>query len=139
MQIKLNEKQQSDMFSLFKTLGRKALYADHYTLAEKLGKFNPQEWREFLLLPSTIEFVRAEMDVIRATAMNEILADAGDSTSVGKAQLLNAIINFQRDHADKKEGPIFVYTHVPLNSEQEKAPNTQKLNTDIFRKPQSPF
>jgi hypothetical protein len=71
--------------------------------------------------------------------MNELFANAGDSNSVGKAQLLNAISKYDEDNSTK-EGPIFIYTYVPLNSEQEKAPNVFKEKTDIFKKPpENPF
>ena len=79
------------------------------------------------------------MEIIRKAAMNELFANAGDSNSVGKAQLLNAISKYDEDNS-VKDGPVFIYTYVPLNSEQEKAPNVQKEKTDIFKKPpKNPF
>lgn len=124
----------------FKSLGREGLYASHYDLFEKTKYSTPDIWKEFLLLPEVVEYIRVEMEIIRKAAMNELFANAGDSNSVGKAQLLNAISKYDEDNSTK-EGPIFIYTYVPLNSEQEKAPNVQKEKSDIFKKttPQNPF
>jgi hypothetical protein len=124
----------------FKSLGREGLYASHYDLFEKTRYSTPDIWKEFLLLPEVVEYIRVEMEIIRKAAMNELFANAGDSNSVGKAQLLNAISKYDEDNSTK-EGPIFIYTYVPLNSEQEKAPNVQKEKSDIFKKttPQNPF
>lgn len=117
----------------FKNLGREGLYASHYDLFEKTAHATPDIWKEFLLLPEVVDYVRVEMEIIRKAAMNELFANAGDSNSVGKAQLLNAISKYDEDNSTK-EGPIFIYTYVPLNAEQEKAPNVQKEKTDIFKK-----
>lgn len=127
------------MWNHFHNLKREALYLSHYDLAEKTKYLTATEWKEFLLLPEVVEHVRVEMEIIRKTAMNELFANAGDSNSVGKAQLMNAIAKYDEDNS-VKEGPIFIYTYVPLNSEQAKAPHTQAERTDIFRKPpKSPF
>lgn len=136
--MKITTTQATEMMQLFQSKGREALYADHYKLAES-GEFQAYEWREFLLLPQTNEYIKTEMEIIRKTAMNEILADSGDSTSVGKAQLLNALVKYEEDNSGK-EGPIFIYTYVPLNREQEKAENTRQEREDIFKKQdRSPF
>ena len=124
----------------FKNLGREGLYASHYDLFEKTNYSTPDIWKEFLLLPEVVEYIRIEMEIIRKAAMNELFANAGDSNSVGKAQLLNAISKYDEDNS-VKDGPIFIYTYVPLNSEQEKAPNVQKEKYDVFKKttPKNPF
>lgn len=135
----LTQEQLKIMWEHFHNLKREALYASHYDLAEKTKYLTAAEWKEFLLLPEVTEHIRVEMEIIRKTAMNELFANAGDSNSVGKAQLMNAIAKFDEDNS-VKDGPVFIYTYVPLNSEQEKAPNTFKERTDIFRKPpESPF
>ena len=84
-------------------------------------------------MPEVVEYIRVEMEIIRKAAMNELVANAGDSNSVGKAQLLNAITK-QDEDISVKDGPVFIYTYVPLNSEQEKAPNVFKEKTDIFKR-----
>ena len=123
----------------FKSLQREGLYASHYDLFEKTNYSTPDIWKEFLLLPEVVEYIRVEMEIIRKAAMNELFANAGDSNSVGKAQHLNAISKYDEDNS-VKDGPIFIYTYVPLNSEQEKAHNVHKEKTDIFKKPsESPF
>lgn len=127
------------LWNHFKELKQEALYASHYDLFEKTKYKTPDVWKNFLLLPEVVEYIRVEMEIIRKSAMNELFANAGDSNSVGKAQLLNAISKYDEDNS-AKEGPIFIYTYVPLNSEQEKAPNVYKEKTDIFKKePPNPF
>lgn len=123
----------------FKSLKQEALYASHYDLFTKTNYKTPDVWKDFLLLPEVVEYIKVEMEIIRKSAMNELFANAGDSNSVGKAQLLNAISKYDEDNSTK-EGPIFIYTYVPLNSEQEKAPNVRKEKEDIFKKPpKNPF
>jgi hypothetical protein len=129
----------STLWTHFKNLGQEALYASHYDLFTKTKYKSPDAWKSFILLPEVVEYVRVEMEIIRKSAMNELFANAGDSNSVGKAQLLNAISKYDEDNSTK-EGPIFIYTYVPLNSEQEKAPNVYQEKTDIFKKPpKNPF
>lgn len=119
------------MWDAFLSIGKDALYSDHYELHKLTGLYNPQIWKEFLLLPSVVEHIRIEMEIIRKSAINELFANAGDSNSVGKAQLVNAIAKYDVDNSEK-EGPIFIYTYVPLNPEQKKAENVRILKEDIF-------
>jgi hypothetical protein len=133
------ETELTTLWGKFKSLNQEALYASHYDLFEKTVYADPETWKEFLLLPEVVEYIRIEMEIIRKAAMNELVANAGDSNSVGKAQLLNAITK-QEEDSSVKDGPIFIYTYVPLNKEQEKAPNVVKEKTDIFKKaPENPF
>ena len=44
-------------------------------------------------------------------------------------QLLNTLLN-QTKTSDKKEGPVFIYTQVPLNDQELRARNVVKLNED---------
>ena len=128
-----------ELWKRFKDLGQNGLYASHYDLYKYTDYATPDEWKNFLLLPSVVEYIRVEMEIIRKAAMNELFANAGDSNSVGKAQLLNAISKYDEDNS-QKEGPIFVYTYVPLNKEQAKAENVYQEDYDIFKKPkESPF
>lgn len=136
---KFSDEELATLWSHFKNLGQEALYASHYDLFTKTAYKTPDVWKDFILLPEVVEYTRVEMEIIRKSAMNELFANAGDSNSVGKAQLLNAISKYDEDNSTK-EGPIFIYTYVPLNQEQEKAPNVFKEKTDIFKKPpENPF
>jgi hypothetical protein len=130
---KFTESELNTLWGHFKNLNQEALYASHYDLFEKTNYANPETWKEFLLLPEVVEYIRIEMEIIRKAAMNELVANAGDSNSVGKAQLLNAITK-QDEDISVNDGPVFIYTYVPLNSEQEKAPNVFKEKTDIFKR-----
>lgn len=137
--MNLTQEQVNEMWRLFRGLKQKALYSSHYDLAEQTKYLTAAEWKEFLLLPEVVEHIRIEMEIVRKAAMNELFANAGDSNSVGKAQLMNAIAKYDEDNS-VKDGPVFIYTYVPLNTEQAKAPNTIIEKTDIFKKPdESPF
>lgn len=136
---KINSNDLTLFWQHFKNLKREGLHASHYDLFEKTGYSTPDMWKEFLLLPEVVEYIRIEMEIIRKAAMNELFANAGDSNSVGKAQLLNAISKYDEDNS-VKDGPIFIYTYVPLNSEQAKAANVQIEKSDIFKTGEkSPF
>lgn len=137
--IELTKSEKETMWELFRNLQQRGLYASHYDLFAETKYLTAEHWKEFLLLPEVVEHVRVEMEIIRKVAMNELLANAGDSNSVGKAQLMNAIAKYDEDNS-VKDGPIFIYTYVPLNPEQAKAPNTTQLKEDIFLKPtENPF
>lgn len=129
--MSLNKEIEAKMWQAFLETGKEGLYADHYKLTEITGLFTPSDWKEFLLQPPVVEHIRVEMELIRKAAINELFSKAGDSNSVGKAQLMNAIAKYDEDN-QAKEGPIFIYTYVPLNPEQAKADNVRQLTEDIF-------
>lgn len=120
-----------EMFETFIELGKDGLYLDQYELAEVIPAYNVEQWKAFLTEPKINQYIQNELAIVRNQAANKVLKDIDKSKSVGQAQILNALSKYNQDN-QTKDGPIFVYTYIPLSSEQEHATNVHKLNTDIF-------
>ena len=106
----------------FIELGERALYLNHYQLAAETHIKDPIIWKVFLTDPRIADYVSSEMNLIRNASINEIIHKAPNSKSVGQAQLINALVKID-EAASNKTGPVFIYSYVPLNAEQEFAPN----------------
>ena len=124
------------MLKEFKTFGRKALTMNHYDFAEISKVTNdPQDWKEFLQIEPVSEYITEEFNAIQDSELRKLILDINNSSSVGKAQLINALQKQLKEHADdKKTGPAFIYTYVPLNPEERNADNVEVLQNDPFRK-----
>ena len=116
-----------ELWEIFVSLGKAGLSYSHYDLAAKTKVKNCIEWKEFLINPKTAEYIRTEMDIIRGAAINQMIQTSPDSRSVGQSQLLNALQKIT-DDSGKKEGPAFIYCHVPLNEQQKAATNVRECN-----------
>lgn len=131
-----NAELREDMLQEFKTLGRKALTMNHYDFAEVSHVTDdPQEWKAFLQIEPVAEYITEEFNAIQDSELRKLILDINNSSSVGKAQLINALQKQLKEHADdKKTGPAFIYTYVPLNPEEQNADNVEVLDHDPFRK-----
>lgn len=119
---------------LFESLGAKAFTLNHYDLAVETGYGTPQSWKAFLTEPEIAEWIKSELALLQDAELRKLLYDISKSRSVGQAQLINALAKLTDDSKNIKEGPVFIYTYIPLSEEQEKAPNVIKLDTDPFIK-----
>lgn len=131
-----NAELREDMLCEFKKLGRKALTMNHYDFAEiSEVTDDPQEWKAFLQIEPISEYIAEEFNAIQDSELRKLILDINNSSSVGKAQLINALQKQLKEHADdKKTGPAFIYTYVPLNPEEQNADNVEVLKNDPFRK-----
>lgn len=121
------------MLNEFRDLGRKALTMNHYDFAEVSEVDDPQEWKEFLQIEPVSEYIKEEFNAIQDSELRKLIMNISDSSSVGKAQLINAMQKQLNEHAnDQKTGPIFIYCYVPLNSEEKNADNVEELDHDPF-------
>ena len=127
--------QQADMLNEFKSLGRKALTMNHYDFAE-VSKItdDPQDWKEFLQIEPVSEYITEEFNAIQDSELRKLILDINNSSSVGKAQLINALQKQLKENAsNEKTGPAFIYAYVPLNPEEQNADNVEVLKNDPFR------
>lgn len=125
-----NEIELQQLQEIFNSLGEDALYYTHYELANNT-EFTASDWKMFLTDPRVQEYLDLELKLSQQTAIRKMMRDIDQSRSTGQAQLLNTLVN-QSNQNDKKEGPIFIYTYVPLNKEEEHAPNVQIADSDPF-------
>jgi hypothetical protein len=118
----MNREKFVQMKEAYLALGIEAFTKNHYELAKLTPFHDPIDWKEFLLTPEIADYKASEKSLIQEATIAKISMDAKDSNSVGKAQLLNALQKNQ-DTGTKKDGPIFIYSFVPANEQQAKAPN----------------
>lgn len=123
------------LWEKFEALGQKALTMSHYDLAEEVEGTTKDEWRDFLNEADVAEYIKNEMRIISDSIQKRMITDivAGGDRSVGRAQIINTLDKIN-DGVAKKDGPIFIYSYVPLDAQQEQAENTIKLNKDIFKR-----
>ena len=119
----------------FLTLGEIALTMNHYQLAMETTIEDPVIWKMFLLDPRIADYINSEMNIIRTAGINEIIKQAPNSRSVGQAQLINALVKID-EAATNKDGPVFIYSYVPLNDEQKFAPNVMLMDIDEEEPPE---
>lgn len=123
------------MFEIFKKAGRNVLIMNHYELENFKPEYSLDQWREFLQEPKVQEYIRSEFAIIQESEMRKVISNASDNdTSVGKAQLINAMLNATEKVGSKREGNIIIYSYVLPNEEQAKATNTEIIKRDPFKK-----
>lgn len=115
-----------DLQELFNGIGQEALFLSHYELAERTGE-SPIDWKNFLMDPRVSAFVNEEMDMLKKAKVAVMLKSVDTNKNTGQAQLLNTLLN-QTKRSDKKEGPVFIYTQVPLNAQERGAENVRILD-----------
>lgn len=124
------------MFELFKKTGQEVLIMNHYELAErfKTHKYSVDAWREFLLDPHVQEYIRAEFAIIQESNMRKVISAVDDEDkSVGRAQLINAMLNAKDKTGSKRDGNTTIYAYILPNEEQAKAVNTEVIKRDPFK------
>ncbi len=119
----------------FTELGERALYLNHYQLAAETHIRDAIIWKTFLTDPRIADYISSEMNLIRNASINEIIHKAPNSKSVGQAQLINALVKID-EMAVNKNGPVFIYSYVPLNAEQKFAPNVALVETERTEEPE---
>lgn len=126
--FKENETQFLDLQDLFNTIGQDALYMTHYELAERTGE-SPISWKKFLMDPRVSAFIAEEMAMLEKVKAAVMLNTVDTNKNTGQAQLLNTLLNRSKG-SEKKEGPVFIYTQVPLNNQERHAKNVVMYNED---------
>lgn len=126
--FKENETQFLDLQDLFNTIGQDALYMTHYELAERTGE-SPISWKKFLMDPRVSAFIAEEMSMLEKVKAAVMLNTVDTNKNTGQAQLLNTLLNRSKSN-EKKEGPVFIYTQVPLNYQEQHAKNVVIYNED---------
>lgn len=121
--FKEHEKLFTEMQELFNNIGENALYMTHYELADAT-EISPIDWKRFLTDPRVSILISQEFEMIKKSKVALMLRNVESNKNTGQAQLLNTLLN-QTKKEDKKEGPVFIYTQIPLNKEELQATNVR--------------
>lgn len=120
-----------EMWIRFKEIGQQSLSMSHYELHAADESFSSEMWKDFLMLPDVSDWVNSELAVLQTSELNKLIQNVSKSNSVGRAQLITAI-NKMQGMSGNREGPVFIYTYVPLDDQQEHAPNVRRTSNDVF-------
>lgn len=130
-----NTEQEIKMEEVFLKLGKQGLTMNHYDLASVTEFDNPNDWKLFLQNEHVAKYVKEEFNAIQDSELRKLIMNISDSSSVGKAQLINSLQKLLSDNNDnQKTGPAFIYTYIPLTSEEQHADNVEVLKDDPFIK-----
>lgn len=123
MDIKFNEDEDDmkDMQDLMNEIGQQALFMNHYELSAKT-EISPIQWKKFLTDVRVAAFIAEELELLKKSKVAVMLKDVDTNKNTGQAQLLNTLLN-QTKQSNKKEGPVFIYTQIPLNEAEQHAEN----------------
>ena len=119
------------MLEIFKDLGPDAITLSHYDLAEQTEIRDPEQWKQFLMEPEVKRWIESEVTIMQDTELKRLVKGAAKSKSMGQAQLINAFSKLN-EKTDSKEGPIIIYSFVPLNENQKATSNINILDKNIF-------
>lgn len=121
----------TQLWEVYKKLGAAALKANHYTLAATTDINDPAIWKEFLMEQDVNDYITQETALLQQAEFRSILLNTARDNSAGRAQLINAMMSVNQKQT-KKEGPIVIYSYIPLNNQQMKAPNIEINKKDPF-------
>lgn len=126
-----------EMQEAYNTLAsNEALFLSHYDLAVKLPEFPADAWKQFLQHPKVVQWFDTEMEMYKNYQLRQMIRDATkNDRSVGAASMINSLTK-SLNEGRTKDGPIIIYTHVPLTDEQTQSPvDSHTLPENIFLSP----
>jgi hypothetical protein len=82
--------------------------------------------------PDVSEYINQETALLQQAEFRNILLNTQRDNSAGRAQLINAMMGVN-NKTQKKEGPVIIYSYIPLNAQQQKADNINILDHDPFK------
>lgn len=128
----MNSELKAQLWTYYKSLKADGLKANHYLLAATTPETNPDIWKKFLMEPDVSEYINQETALLQQAEFRSILLNTQRDNSAGRAQLINAMMGVN-NKTQKKEGPIIIYSYIPLNAQQQKADNINILDHDPFK------
>lgn len=127
----MDNETKAQLWEQFMALEARAISMNHYDLARATAIQDVQLWKKFLTDPEVSAYIEQEAAILAQTELRKLAQDVSDSRSVGQAQLINAMSKLT-DTKSTKEGPVFIYTYVPLSKNQLQAENVIVEDHDIF-------
>lgn len=133
LDLQWNDDRMQGMQDAFNAIAQDALYMSHYDLAKE-SDYSADEWKTFITEPHVADYIMQELRILKHTELSKVLRNiSGNAKSVGTAQLLSALTK-ALETEKTKDGPVFIYTYIPLTLNELAAPNVQILDRDPFRR-----
>lgn len=108
-----------------------AIYLDHYELS-KQTKYSSLKWKSFLTHPAVSDWFQSELRLMVDSKLRILIRDIdGNTKSTGLPQLINTLTAKSKEDSKKSSGPIFVVLHIPLNEQEQNAPNVRKYKSGL--------
>lgn len=103
------------------------LFMTHYEFAKQTTISDSALWKKFLLDSQVSDWINQELTLFKSAQLRKLVKDATkNDRSVGAAQMLNAL-NKTLENESIKDGPVFIYSYVPLNERELNVPNAHVL------------
>ena len=127
MNLKFNDEFYEYMQNLFNQLDpEEAIFMNHYQLAHATGE-PADKWKKFLMEPQVATWLQQELQLYKEYQLKQMIKNATDNEkSVGAAQMINSLQKLMTE-GRVKEGPIIIYTHVPLTEPQKQGSKIQHI------------
>ena len=125
IKFKEDEQDLKDLQDLYNGIGQEALFMSHYELAERTSE-SPILWKKFLTDVRVAAFIEEELEMLKKSKVALMLSTVDSNKNTGQAQLLNTLLN-QTKSVERKEGPVSIYTQVPLNDQERHADNIREM------------
>lgn len=108
-----------------------AVYMNHYELASN-SAITSEVWKKFVTHPEVSEWLMEEVELMKRSQYNKMIQNANNANrSVGAAQMINALDKSLNKQVTA-DGPAFIYTYVPVATNQRNAGNQRTEDEDIF-------
>lgn len=116
-----------DFIKLVQRLYPKMLEFNHYEMWKNTNQsFSPEDWKKFRLSESVNNWYEQELSIQVDSKIFKLIQTIGDDNSTAKAQMLNNVLAYaSKDKKTAKEPTIFVFNFIPLNYQEELAPNVR--------------
>jgi hypothetical protein len=131
LDIKWEDPKFQEMQKQFNALGQPALVMSHYDLANELGG-TANDWKIFITEPEVNDYIQREVKMILQAELKKMASNISGTKSVGQAQAMQALMKLVDTTTIKKDGPIIIYTYMPLNPQEKHAPNVRAKRYDPF-------
>lgn len=130
MNIQFNDPEFQEMQDMFNSIGaEEAIFMNHYTLAQQTG-VAADKWKRFLMHPQVSIWMEQEIQLYKEYQLKQMIRDAtANDRSVGAAQMINSLSKALQE-GTQKEGPVIIYTHVPLTEAQRQGTAIQTIEID---------
>ena len=130
MDIQFEDKGMQELQEMFNAHDPEtAIFMSHYQLANATG-VEAARWKDFLLHPAVATWIKQEIELFKQHQLKQMIRTATDNDrSVGAAQMINSLTK-TLDQGTMKDGPVIIYTHVPMTEAQKKGTTVQTIELD---------